>query len=58
MEPALCDSPTPVPQAKRPGIEEERMARELSQFETYLVHEFVEDYVDGIMSRRDMMPST
>jgi carboxymethylenebutenolidase len=27
----------------------------LSQFETYLVHEFVEDYVDGIMSRRDMM---
>jgi carboxymethylenebutenolidase len=31
------------------------MARELSQFENYLVHEFVEDYVDGIMSRRDMM---
>ena len=31
------------------------MARELSQFETYLVHEFVDDYVDGIMSRRDMM---
>jgi carboxymethylenebutenolidase len=31
------------------------MVRELSQFETYLVHEFVEDYVDGIMSRRDMM---
>jgi len=31
------------------------MTRELSQFETYLVHEFVEDYVDGIMSRRDMM---
>jgi carboxymethylenebutenolidase len=29
--------------------------RELSQFETYLVHEFVEDYVDGIMSRRDMV---
>ncbi|MGH2615753.1 MAG: dienelactone hydrolase family protein [Thermomicrobiales bacterium] len=31
------------------------MARELSQFETYLVHEFVDDYVDGIMSRRDMV---
>jgi carboxymethylenebutenolidase len=34
---------------------EEQMPRELSQFERYLVHEFVEDYVDGIMSRRDMM---
>ncbi len=31
------------------------MVKELSQFETYLVHEFVEDYVDGIMSRRDMV---
>src|SRR5918995_6838913 len=31
------------------------MTRPLSQFENYLVHEFVEDYVDGIMSRRDMM---
>src|SRR5215211_7082574 len=31
------------------------MSRELSQFENYLVHEFVEDYVDGIMSRRDMV---
>ena len=31
------------------------MPRQLSQFETYLVHEFVEDYVDGLMSRRDMM---
>ena len=31
------------------------MPRELSQFERYLVHEFIEDYVDGIMSRRDMM---
>jgi hypothetical protein len=31
------------------------MPRELSQLETYLVHEFIEDYVDGIMSRRDMM---
>ena len=30
------------------------MSRKLSQFETYFVHEFVEDYVDGIMSRRDM----
>jgi carboxymethylenebutenolidase len=39
----------------RPDIEEKRMARELSQFENYLVHEFVEDYVDGIMSRRDMV---
>lgn len=29
--------------------------RELTQFENYLVHEFVDDYVDGIMSRRDMM---
>lgn len=27
----------------------------LNQFETYLVHEFVEDYEDGIMSRRDMV---
>ena len=31
------------------------MARELSQFENYLVHEFVDDYVDGLMSRRDMV---
>ena len=31
------------------------MARELSQFENYLVHEFVDDYTDGIMSRRDMV---
>ena len=31
------------------------MTRALSQFENYLVHEFVEDYVDGIMSRRDMV---
>ncbi|HZA91026.1 MAG TPA: dienelactone hydrolase family protein [Gemmatimonadales bacterium] len=31
------------------------MTRELSQFENYLVHEFVDDYVDGIMSRRDMI---
>ena len=31
------------------------MVRELSQFENYLVHEFVDDYIDGIMSRRDMM---
>ncbi|MFN8590723.1 MAG: dienelactone hydrolase family protein [Thermomicrobiales bacterium] len=31
------------------------MVRELSQFENYLVHEFVDDYVDGIMSRRDMV---
>lgn len=29
--------------------------KELNQFETYLVHEFVEDYEDGIMSRRDMI---
>jgi carboxymethylenebutenolidase len=31
------------------------MVRELNQFENYLVHEFVEDYDDGIMSRRDMV---
>jgi len=31
------------------------MTRTLSQFENYLVHEFVDDYVDGIMTRRDMM---
>jgi len=30
------------------------MPRELSQFENYLVHEFVDDYIDGLMSRRDM----
>jgi carboxymethylenebutenolidase len=35
--------------------EEETMVRELTQFENYLVHEFVDDYVDGIMSRRDMV---
>ncbi len=29
--------------------------KELNQFENYLVHEFVEDYEDGIMSRRDMV---
>jgi len=29
--------------------------KQLNQFETYLVHEFVEDYEDGIMSRRDMV---
>lgn len=29
--------------------------KELNQFEAYLVHEFVEDYEDGIMSRRDMV---
>lgn len=29
--------------------------RPLGQFETYLVHEFVEDYQDGLMSRRDMV---
>jgi carboxymethylenebutenolidase len=29
--------------------------RPLGQFENYLVHEFVEDYEDGLMSRRDMM---
>ena len=31
------------------------MVRELTQFESYLVHEFVDDYVDGFMSRRNMM---
>lgn len=29
--------------------------KELNQFERYLVHEFVEDYQDGLMSRRDMV---
>ena len=29
--------------------------RELNQFEDYLVHEFVEDYEDGLMSRRDLV---
>ncbi|MDQ3541457.1 MAG: hypothetical protein M3440_12295, partial [Chloroflexota bacterium] len=29
--------------------------RELNQFQRYLVHEFVDDYKDGVMSRRDMM---
>jgi carboxymethylenebutenolidase len=29
--------------------------RPLGQFESYLVHEFVEDYEDGLMTRRDMM---
>lgn len=29
--------------------------RPLGQFETYLVHEFVEDYADGLMTRRDMI---
>jgi carboxymethylenebutenolidase len=27
----------------------------LPQYETYLIHEFVEDYEDGLMSRRDMV---
>jgi carboxymethylenebutenolidase len=29
--------------------------RQLQPFETYLIHEFVEDYEDGLMSRRDMI---
>ena len=29
--------------------------KELNQFETYLGHGFVEDYEDGLMSRRDMV---
>lgn len=28
---------------------------ELNQFQNYLVHEFVDDYQDGVMSRRDMI---
>ena len=31
------------------------MVKELNQFERYLVHEFVEDYQDGLLSRRDMV---
>lgn len=30
-------------------------ATQLNDLQTYLVHEFVEDYEDGLMSRRDMM---
>ena len=29
--------------------------RQLNQFQRYLVHEFVDDYNDGVMTRRDMM---
>jgi carboxymethylenebutenolidase len=29
--------------------------QELNRFQRYLVHEFVEDYQDGLMSRRDMV---
>lgn len=29
--------------------------KDLNQFETYLVHEFVEDYEDGLLTRRDMV---
>ncbi|MGI9252384.1 MAG: dienelactone hydrolase family protein [Thermomicrobiales bacterium] len=29
--------------------------KQLNQFETYLVHEFIEDFEDGIMPRRDMV---
>ncbi|HEV2527432.1 MAG TPA: dienelactone hydrolase family protein [Thermomicrobiales bacterium] len=29
--------------------------RELTQMQQYLVHEFIDDYHDGVMSRRDMM---
>ncbi len=29
--------------------------RELTQMQQYLVHEFIDDYQDGVMSRRDMM---
>lgn len=29
--------------------------RELNQFQRYLVHEFVDDYNDGVMGRRDMV---
>src|SRR5215218_9094165 len=53
-ESALSSWSKPVPYETarhRGGV----MNRELSQLETYLVHEFIEDYVDGIMSRRDMM---
>ena len=38
----------------RPYNELERY-RELSQMQQYLVHEFIDDYHDGVMSRRDMM---
>ena len=34
---------------------EGRPLAELNDFQTYLVHEFVEDYQDGLMSRRDMV---
>src|SRR5215212_8412822 len=54
MEPDLSSCSKPVPyetDMHRGGV----MNRELSQLETYLVHEFIEDYVDGLMSRRDML---
>src|SRR3712207_3720118 len=54
MGPTQNSWSTPVPHdtaSYRGGV----MTRELSQFENYLVHEFVDDYVDGILSRRDMM---
>ncbi len=38
----------------RPYSELDRY-RELTQMQQYLVHEFVDDYNDGVMSRRDMM---
>lgn len=38
----------------RPYSELDRY-RELTQMQQYLVHEFVDDYQDGVMSRRDMM---
>lgn len=38
----------------RPYTELDRY-RELSQMQRYLVHEFIDDYHDGVMSRRDMV---
>lgn len=38
----------------RPYREIERY-RELTQMQRYLVHEFIDDYHDGVMSRRDMV---
>jgi carboxymethylenebutenolidase len=46
--------PRPWP-AISPNPAEGNSMTELNQIQRYLVHEFVEDYQDGLMSRRDMV---